>query len=345
MAGALDGLSVKAEVYSHEDVTGVGYGICAFHPGEADAARRFLDLRKEKEEKRLAERRAGCDLWVRLAWESVESYVLTRKVLPVPPGLPDAITHTRAGAFVSIHKQGQLRGCIGTIAPTKDSLAEEIIANAVSASSRDPRFDPICPDELPSLEISVDVLGEPESIRSAAELDVKRYGVIVTKGTRRGLLLPDLDGVDTVEEQIAIALGLELEGGARSTGAPDPNRFARLTEKVAEIYPNIRVFATTLRETVSADRNRLSAALRTRESFCVSRTYEITGIVDRIGAGDAFDAGLIYGLTHFDAPSEALEFAAAAAVLKHSVPGDLNLATLDEVAALAFGGADGRIKR
>ena len=147
------------------------------------------------------------------------------------------------------------------------------------------------------------------------------------------------------EEQIAIALGLELEGGARSTGAPDPNRFARLTEKVAEIYPNIRVFATTLRETVSADRNRLSAALRTRESFCVSRTYEIADIVDRIGAGDAFDAGLIYGLTHFAEPSEALEFAAAAAVLKHSVPGDLNLATLDEVAALAFGGADGRIKR
>lgn len=147
------------------------------------------------------------------------------------------------------------------------------------------------------------------------------------------------------EEQIAIALGLELEGGARTTGAPDPNRFARLTEKVAEIYPNIRVFATTLRETVSADRNRLSAALRTRESFCVSRTYEIAGIVDRIGAGDAFDAGLIYGLTHFAEPSEALEFAAAAAVLKHSVPGDLNLATLDEVAALAFGGADGRIKR
>ncbi|MCR5358471.1 MAG: sugar kinase [Thermoguttaceae bacterium] len=147
------------------------------------------------------------------------------------------------------------------------------------------------------------------------------------------------------EEQIAIALGLELEGGAQSTGAPDPNRFARLTEKVAEIYPNIRVFATTLRETVSADRNRLSAALRTRESFCVSRTYEISDIVDRIGAGDAFDAGLIYGLTHFAEPSEALEFAAAAAVLKHSVPGDLNLATLDEVAALAFGGADGRIKR
>ncbi|MBO7403930.1 MAG: AmmeMemoRadiSam system protein A [Clostridia bacterium] len=205
MAGALDGLSVNAEVYSYEDVTGVGYGICAFHPEGADVTRRFLELRKEKEAKRLSERRAGCDPWVELAWKSVESYVLTRKVLPVPPGLPDALLHTRAGAFVSIHKQGQLRGCIGTISPTKDSLAEEIIANAVSASSRDPRFDPIRPDELPCLEISVDVLGEPESIDTAAELDVKRYGVIVTKGMRRGLLLPDLEGVDTVEEQISIA--------------------------------------------------------------------------------------------------------------------------------------------
>jgi AmmeMemoRadiSam system protein A len=205
MAGAFDGFSVSAEVFSHEDVTGVGYGICAFHPGETDTARRFLDLRKEKEEKRLAERRAGCDPWVRLAWESVESYVLTRRVLPVPSGLPEALLRTRAGAFVSVHKQGQLRGCIGTVAPTKASLAEEIIANAVSASSRDPRFDPIRPDELPYLEISVDVLGEPERINSKAELDVKRYGVIVTKGIRRGLLLPDLDGVDTVEEQISIA--------------------------------------------------------------------------------------------------------------------------------------------
>ncbi len=205
MAGAFDGLSVKAEVFSHEDVTGVGYGICAFHPGEADANRRFLDLRREREEKRLAECRAGCDPWVRLAWDSVESYVLTRRVLPVPADLPDPLLRTRAGAFVSIHKQGQLRGCIGTIAPTRKNLAEEIIANAVSASSRDPRFEPIRPDELPYLEISVDVLGEPEKIESEAQLDVKRYGVIVTRGMRRGLLLPDLEGVDTAEEQVSIA--------------------------------------------------------------------------------------------------------------------------------------------
>ena len=115
------------------------------------------------------------------------------------------LLHRRAGAFVSIHKQGRLRGCIGTIAPTRDSLAEEIIRNAVSAAMHDPRFEPIRPDELPWLEISVDVLGEPEDIASEAELDVKRYGVIVSRGHRRGLLLPDLDGVDTVRQQVDIA--------------------------------------------------------------------------------------------------------------------------------------------
>ena len=157
------------------------------------------------EQERLQETHSACDPWVRLAWSSVESYVRRRKILDVPDGLPGALTDTRAGAFVSIHKQGRLRGCIGTIAPTQKSLAEEIIRNAVSASSREPRFEPIRPDELPWLEISVDVLGEPEDIASQAELDVKRYGVIVTKGSRRGLLLPDLDGVDTAEEQISIA--------------------------------------------------------------------------------------------------------------------------------------------
>ena len=128
-----------------------------------------------------------------------------RRIAEVPDGLPEELTRSRAGAFVSIHRQGRLRGCIGTIAPTRDSLAEEIIHNAVSAASRDPRFDPIRPDELPWLEINVDVLGEPEDIASEAELDVKRYGVIVRRGHRRGLLLPDLDGVDTVGQQVDIA--------------------------------------------------------------------------------------------------------------------------------------------
>ena len=135
----------------------------------------------------------------------MEDYVRNRRVTEVPPDLPDELLNTRAGAFVSIHKLGQLRGCIGTISPTRDNLAQEIIENAVSASSRDPRFDPIRPEELKWLEINVDVLGEAEDIESEEQLDVKRYGVIVSKGHRRGLLLPDLEGVDTPQQQIAIA--------------------------------------------------------------------------------------------------------------------------------------------
>ena len=194
MAGALDGVAVEATPLSHEDVTGVGYGICTFHPVGPDDSRRFLDAGKESK-----------DPFVRLARASLESYVRQRQVIQVPEGLPAELTQRRAGAFVSIHKHGQLRGCIGTIAPTRESLAEEIIHNAISASTRDPRFYPVTPDELDDLEINVDVLGEPEEIRSEAELDVKRYGVIVSNGLRRGLLLPDLEGVDTVAQQVAIA--------------------------------------------------------------------------------------------------------------------------------------------
>ena len=98
-----------------------------------------------------------------------------------------------------------LRGCIGTIVPTTSCIAEEIIQNAISASTRDPRFPPVTVEEVGRLVCSVDILGEAEPVSSLEELDVKRYGVIVTKGLRRGLLLPDLEGVDTVCEQVEIA--------------------------------------------------------------------------------------------------------------------------------------------
>nr|MCR5823054.1 AmmeMemoRadiSam system protein A [Lachnospiraceae bacterium] len=104
------------------------------------------------------------------------------------------------------HKCGDLRGCIGTILPTTDCIAQEIANNAVSASSRDPRFEPITENELRFLDVSVDILGEPEPIESLEELDVKRYGVIVTCGMKRGLLLPDLEGVDDVDTQVSIAM-------------------------------------------------------------------------------------------------------------------------------------------
>jgi AmmeMemoRadiSam system protein A len=205
MAGAFDGLSVRATALSHQDVTGVGYGICTFYPEGPDARRHFLEAYLEKQERECRERAEKSDPYVKLARASVEAWVLRRERIPAPKDLPEEMLARRAGAFVSLHRNGQLRGCIGTILATRKNVAEEIIRNAVSACSRDPRFAPVGPEELKALEINVDVLGELEPIDSPEELDVKRYGVIVSCGHKRGLLLPNLDGVDTVEEQISIA--------------------------------------------------------------------------------------------------------------------------------------------
>ena len=206
MAGALDGLAVDARLLSYEGTTGVGYGVATFTAIGPDESRCFAQQCEEIERARLAERKAEEDLWVKLARLSLETFVRTGKQLnTLPDGLPDELTDRSAGAFVSLRAHGQLRGCIGTTGPTTENVAWEIVQNAVSACSRDPRFAPVRVDELNSLEYSVDVLGEPEAISSPAELDVKRYGVIVSCGGRRGLLLPDLDGVDTVEQQIDIA--------------------------------------------------------------------------------------------------------------------------------------------
>ena len=214
MAGALDGLSVDARLLSYEGTFGVGYGVATFTVTGADENRRFARQYEEMERVRMEERKAAEDPWVRLARLSLETFVCTGKRLDVlPEGLPDEMTNRSAGAFVSLHAHGQLRGCIGTIGPTAENVAWEIVRNAVSACSRDPRFAPVRADELSSLEYSVDVLGEPEVISSPTELDVKKYGVIVSCGGRRGLLLPDLDGVDSVEQQIEIAL---QKGGINS---------------------------------------------------------------------------------------------------------------------------------
>jgi AmmeMemoRadiSam system protein A len=156
---------------------------------------------------------------VRLARQSLEYYLRTGKVLPVPEPLPPELAG-RAGAFVSIKKHGNLRGCIGTIGPTRANLAEEIIYNALAAGLEDPRFPPVTAEELPELRYSVDVLSEPEPA-TLADLDPKVYGVIVSRGRRRGLLLPDLEGIDTVEEQVAIA---RQKGGI---GPDEPYRLER----------------------------------------------------------------------------------------------------------------------
>ena len=206
MAGALDGLAVSPALLSCEGPFGVGYGVATFAVTGPDGGRRFGEQCEELERARLADRKAAEDPWVRLARLSLETFVRTGKRLErLPDGLPAELTDRAAGAFVSLHAHGRLRGCIGTTGPTTGSVAWEIVQNAVSACARDPRFPPVTVTELDSLEYSVDVLGAPEPISSPAELDVKKYGVIVSCGGRRGLLLPDLEGVDTVEQQIDIA--------------------------------------------------------------------------------------------------------------------------------------------
>jgi len=140
---------------------------------------------------------------VQLARRTIETYVRESRVIDPPPD-PTPEMRDKAGVFVSLHRQGKLRGCIGTFGPTMENVAKEVIRNAVQSSTQDPRFPPVRPDELADLEISVDVLTDPIAVKSEKELDAKKYGVIVKSGTRSGLLLPDLPGVNTAAEQIAI---------------------------------------------------------------------------------------------------------------------------------------------
>jgi len=205
MAGAFDGRNVSHELLSYEGPFGVGYGVAWFEAKEDNPERCFGSILKENHEKKLAEIKDAEDPYVKLARYSLETYVRTGKRAKLPENIPEEMMNRRAGVFVSIKLNGRLRGCIGTIAATTGSVAEEILQNAVSACSKDPRFDPVEENELHDLVYDVDVLGPAESIDSEDQLDVKRYGVIVENGLRRGLLLPDLEGVDTVAEQITIA--------------------------------------------------------------------------------------------------------------------------------------------
>ena len=206
MSGALDRKSIACERLSYEGPFGVGYGVAWFDINGDDPSRNIGDQLIEANNKDLEELKSKEDSYVKLARLSLETFVKTHKPLEkLPNNLPNELIEKSAGAFVSLHKDGELRGCIGTIMATKNSVAEEIVQNAISACSQDPRFSPVTVDELDDLVYSVDVLGEPERIFDINQLNVKKYGVIVEKDGRRGLLLPDLEGVDTIQEQVAIA--------------------------------------------------------------------------------------------------------------------------------------------
>ena len=187
---ALMGLAGKGEleVFSYEAPFGVGYGTAIWD----NMGKSFHDIPA-------------------LARKSIHHYLENGRILPAEEGkrlFPErSLWETTRPCFVSLKTRtsDDLRGCIGTLEPTCPSLGEEIIQNAVSSATRDPRFEPVKLSELTNIRISVDVLGTPELVGGPEELDPKRFGVIVEKNGRRGVLLPNLEEVDTVREQLLIA--------------------------------------------------------------------------------------------------------------------------------------------
>jgi AmmeMemoRadiSam system protein A len=205
LAGCFDRRAVDAKLLSYEGPFGVGYAVAGFSPGERDESRDYLDQYVKIALKTAGESQKSEDPYRSLARQSLEYTVKTGRALPLPEGLPEQLLNSRAGVFVSLHREGRLRGCIGTITPAAENVAMEIIKNAVSAGLSDSRFEPVKASDLPLLTYKVDVLSAPEPISGPEDLDVRRYGVIVSSGYKRGLLLPNLEGVDTVEEQLSIA--------------------------------------------------------------------------------------------------------------------------------------------
>jgi AmmeMemoRadiSam system protein A len=185
--------------------------------GESDAA--FLQAAREAAPQTARDRTHPL---VQLARATIEAYIREARRLR-PSELPVQVEGDPAGVFVTLHtaSTGELRGCIGTIQPTEESLAQETINNAIAAATRDPRFLPVSPDELADLEIDVSVLYPPEPIDSTDQLDPRRYGVIVESGWRRGLLLPDIPGIDDIQTQVAYA---RMKAGI---GPKEPVRLSR----------------------------------------------------------------------------------------------------------------------
>jgi len=194
MFGAMAKDKLKGEVYSYEGPFGVGYMVAKISANGSEQ-----ELVTHKKENKMSEHAI-------LAFNAIKKYIRTGEIISVPTGTSKFLSTEGKGCFVSLKKNGELRGCIGTIFPSKDNLAQEIISNAISAAFRDYRFSAVKEDELEDITISVDVLSQPSIVRSEEELDEKVYGVIVSRGNRRGLLLPNLEGVTNPRQQIHIAL-------------------------------------------------------------------------------------------------------------------------------------------
>lgn len=218
--GSMDGMEYDSKVYSYEGPFGVGY-LTGMLESSGSEAFSLLQSIKERRKADYNKRTSHEDDYIKLARKSIEHYIQTGKRLSedeikktLSISFVNHVGSLQAGCFVSIHKKNKLRGCIGTIAATSKSLIDEIVYNSISAATKDHRFDPIREDELYDLEIKVDILFDRESIKSKNDLDIIRYGVIVEKDGKRGLLLPNIEGINSVDEQVRIAMqkaGIESE--------------------------------------------------------------------------------------------------------------------------------------
>lgn len=201
LVGAFNNQDIRTKVLSYEAPFGVGYMISTVYPKTISAARDLYTIEIEDLPPKEPEPNAP----IKLARYSLEKFYELGHPVDPPPDTPSDLLDKRAGAFVCIKIDGNLRGCVGTIQPTQATLAEEIMANAIQAATADPRFRAVTVDEVPRLTYSVDILDEPEKVSSELMLDPKVYGVIVRRGYNTGLLLPNIEGVNTADEQIAIA--------------------------------------------------------------------------------------------------------------------------------------------
>lgn len=206
LLGVLESHDFDPKLYSYEHPFGVGYSVISFNDIRRDNSRLLINKIIADKESKLKEIIDKESEYVKLARKSIEKYILKDKKISIPKASCKRLFSEKAGVFVSLKTDSGLRGCMGTTSPMCKNLGEEIIENAIKSASMDSRFETVDKSELSSLIISVDILSKPEHIDKLEELDPNVYGLIVESDYKRGLLLPNLDGINSVEEQLRIAL-------------------------------------------------------------------------------------------------------------------------------------------
>jgi 2-dehydro-3-deoxygluconokinase len=244
---------------------------------------------------------------------------------------PSKVVYDRAGSTIALAKPGDIRW--DEVFADAGWFHITGITPAISATAAELSLESVQKARAMGLTVSCDL-----NYRK----NLWKYGKTAAEVMRE--LVKYVDIAIANEEDVQMSLGIQADVDVHS-GELDRAQYEKVAAKVLEAYPEMKGIAITLRESKSASHNGWSACFHNRKEFLLSRHYEITHIVDRVGGGDSFAGGLIYGLIALGSHQEALEFAVAASCLKHSVLGDFNRCTVDDVKALLKGGGSGRVQR